>query len=97
MGREQPSLRDAGQSRAVHARAAVRPVPAVRADAAFSFPLRDGAVAGLFMGELIEHIYGTGRLLAECHRVLRAGGCLVLTTPNLAALAGSLMAGAIKR
>jgi SAM-dependent methyltransferase len=65
---------------------AVRPLPAVRADAAFSFPLRDAAVAGLFMGELIEHIYDTDRLLAECHRVLRPGGCLVLTTPNLAGL-----------
>jgi SAM-dependent methyltransferase len=65
---------------------AISPLPAVVADASGHLPLRDGALAGLFMGELIEHLYDTGLLLTECRRVLRPGGCLVLSTPNLAGL-----------
>lgn len=65
---------------------ASRPSPAVVLDASLPLPLRDGCLAGLFMGELIEHLFDTGALLTECHRVLRPGGCLVLTTPNLAGL-----------
>ncbi len=62
------------------------PSSAVVLDASRSLPLRTGSLAGLFMGELIEHLFDTGALLTECHRVLRPGGCLVLTTPNLAGL-----------
>lgn len=65
---------------------ALRPLPAVLADASSGLPLRDGSIAGLFMGELIEHLYDTSQLLTECHRVLMPGGCLVVTTPNLAGL-----------
>jgi SAM-dependent methyltransferase len=48
--------------------------------------LRDGSVAAVVMGELIEHVYNPRALVGECHRVLRPGGALVVTTPNLAAL-----------
>lgn len=48
--------------------------------------LRDGSVAAVVMGELIEHVYDPRALVGECRRVLRPGGVLVLTTPNLAAL-----------
>jgi SAM-dependent methyltransferase len=65
---------------------ALRPRPAVLADASGTLPLRDSSISGLFMGELIEHLYDTSQLLAECHRVLVPGGCLVVTTPNLAGL-----------
>jgi SAM-dependent methyltransferase len=60
--------------------------PAICLDAAAHLPIATGSVHGILMGELIEHIYGTRRLLAECHRVLRPAGTLVLTTPNLAGL-----------
>lgn len=65
---------------------AVRPTPAVVLDASRTLPLRDESLAGLFLGELIEHVFDTRGLLDECHRVLRPGGSLVLTTPNLAGL-----------
>lgn len=37
----------------------------------------------VFAGELIEHLYDDERFLRECHRALRPGGLLALTTPNL--------------
>lgn len=59
---------------------------AVCLDATRPLPFRDGALAAILMGELIEHVYDPLALLAECHRVLAPGGVLVLTTPNLAPL-----------
>ena len=40
----------------------------------------------VFAGEVLEHIFAVDGLLSEIHRVLKPGGCLVATTPNLAAL-----------
>jgi SAM-dependent methyltransferase len=62
------------------------PAPAAVFDASRPLPFQANSLAGIFMGELIEHIFDTRALLGECHRVLRPGGCLVLTTPNLAGL-----------
>ncbi|MDA0633316.1 class I SAM-dependent methyltransferase [Nonomuraea sp. MCN248] len=58
----------------------------VCSDAAATLPFRDATVCAVVLGELIEHIYDTRRLLEECHRILTPGGVVVLTTPNLAAL-----------
>jgi SAM-dependent methyltransferase len=60
--------------------------PAVCLDAGRPLPFRDEALAGVLMGDLIEHLYDPRRLLRECHRVLRPAGVLVVTTPNLASL-----------
>ncbi|MEU4446184.1 class I SAM-dependent methyltransferase [Actinosynnema sp. NPDC050801] len=66
-------------------RAALRAgVPAVALDLGEPLPFRSGALDGILAGEVIEHVYDPASLLAECHRVLRPGGVLVLTTPNLA-------------
>ncbi|MEN3309243.1 MAG: hypothetical protein V7603_5445 [Micromonosporaceae bacterium] len=60
--------------------------PAVCLDAARPLPFRDESLAGVVMGDLIEHLYDPRRLLRECHRILRPAGVLVVTTPNLASL-----------
>jgi SAM-dependent methyltransferase len=56
----------------------------IQFDATGSFPVREGALAGIFMGELLEHVWDPTGLLSECWRALALGGVLVLTTPNLA-------------
>lgn len=47
-----------------------------------NLPLPEGSVDLIFAGEAIEHIRFPRRFLRECHRILREGGQLVLTTPN---------------
>jgi SAM-dependent methyltransferase len=49
-------------------------------------PLPDGSVDLIFAGEAIEHMRLPQRFLSECHRILRPGGQLILTTPNRDAL-----------
>lgn len=39
----------------------------------------------IYMAEVIEHIYNTDHALKEIFRVLKTGGHLILTTPNLSA------------
>jgi SAM-dependent methyltransferase len=48
-------------------------------------PLVDGAVDVVIMSELIEHLVDPDGAVAEVRRVLRPGGSLLLSTPNLAA------------
>ena len=45
----------------------------------------------VFAGEVLEHIFAVEGLLTEIHRVLKPGGHLVATTPNLAALGRRLL------
>lgn len=37
----------------------------------------------IFAGEIIEHIFDDGRFARECRKVLKPGGILIITTPNL--------------
>jgi SAM-dependent methyltransferase len=48
-------------------------------------PIATGTVDVVIMSELIEHLVDTDAALAEAWRVLRPGGALLLSTPNLAA------------
>lgn len=58
----------------------------IQLDVTRPLPLADRSVAGVVAAELIEHLYRPGHLLDEIARVLRPGGVLVLSTPNLAPL-----------
>jgi SAM-dependent methyltransferase len=48
-------------------------------------PVADGAAGVVIMSELIEHLVDPDKAVAEVRRVLRPGGSLLLSTPNLAA------------
>jgi SAM-dependent methyltransferase len=48
-----------------------------------SIPLASESFDVVFCGEVIEHIYNPDYAIEECARVLKPGGILVLTTPNL--------------
>jgi dolichol-phosphate mannosyltransferase len=45
-------------------------------------PFADGSFDGLIHSQVIEHVADDPAILAECHRVLRPGGVLVLGTPD---------------
>jgi glycosyltransferase involved in cell wall biosynthesis/SAM-dependent methyltransferase len=53
------------------------------------FPYDDEHFSTVICGELIEHLFADPmHLMAEVNRILKPGGHLVLTTPNVAALRG---------
>jgi glycosyltransferase involved in cell wall biosynthesis/SAM-dependent methyltransferase len=53
------------------------------------FPYEDEYFSTVICGELIEHLFEDPmHLMAEVNRILKPGGHLVLTTPNVAALRG---------
>jgi len=51
-----------------------------------NFPLEDESVDLVLSGESIEHTRFPQRFLSECHRVLKPGGQIIITTPNRDAL-----------
>jgi len=55
----------------------------VRCDVEGGLPFGAGCFDLILLSELVEHVGALDPLLAECRRLLRAGGALVLTTPNL--------------
>lgn len=80
---------------AVH-RAAARLPYVVRGEVTGDgLPFADGVADAVVFGEVVEHLVDPDAALAELHRVLRPGGHLLLSTPNLAAWynRGLLLAG----
>ncbi len=51
-----------------------------------SLPFEMGVFDAVYAGEIIEHLLDTAAFLREVRRVLRPGGSVVLTTPNLCSL-----------
>lgn len=48
-----------------------------------TLPLKDNSIDGAVCLETIEHIYDTDNVLSEINRVLKWGGELVISTPNV--------------
>lgn len=68
------------------ARAADRGLPVVQGGTdGGGLPLADSCADVVIMSELIEHLVDTDTAVDEARRVLRPGGLLLLSTPNLAA------------
>jgi SAM-dependent methyltransferase len=63
------------------ARAACRGL--AQTDVRGGLPFRDASFGLVVASEVIEHLGDGGPFLRECRRVLRPGGILLLTTPNL--------------
>lgn len=53
------------------------------AGSVFEIPVKDTSVDGVILGELIEHFYEIYPLLQEVTRVLKPGGKVYITTPNV--------------
>ncbi|MEI7652774.1 MAG: class I SAM-dependent methyltransferase [bacterium] len=53
-------------------------------------PFEDGTFNCVIAGEIIEHLYDVNSFIKEIHRVLKPGGQLIITTPNLASLGSRL-------
>lgn len=64
-----------------HAAAQYPRVRFVRANLA-ALPLRSASVDAVATLQVIEHVWDHPQFLAECRRVLRPGGTLLVTTPN---------------
>lgn len=77
-------------------RRAARHLPVVRGELTDGgLPFADGSADACVFGEVVEHLVDPDAALDEIRRVLRPGGHLLLSTPNLAAWynRGLLLAG----
>ncbi len=68
----------------------VRPLPCVRMDLNREFPIESERFDFISCVEGVEHLKDQFEFVRECHRVLKPGGMLVLSTPNILNLASRL-------
>lgn len=71
------------------------PRGAIRWDLRNPLPVESGTVSHIFCEHFIEHVTfpEATELLAECHRVLRPGGILRISTPDLQMVINQYLAG----
>lgn len=72
---------DYDQATIAHAAAAYRDSFFVRGNVA-ALPVAAATIDTVVCLQVIEHLWDDGRFLADCRRVLRPGGRLLLSTPN---------------
>lgn len=46
------------------------------------YPFEDGEFDGIICSEFLEHVFSPEDILAECHRILKPNGKLIITVPN---------------
>ncbi len=68
----------------------VRSIPCIAIDLNRTFPVENEQYDFVSCIEGIEHLQDQFQFVRECHRVLRPGGHLVLSTPNILNLASRL-------
>ena len=83
-------LLDGSESNVAHARSLG--FEATQADLNEPLPFDDGLFEGAAMLDVIEHIIRAEQLVHEIRRILKPGGFLVLSTPNVSSLGGRLAA-----
>jgi SAM-dependent methyltransferase len=67
------------------AQARERGIAVLRAGLDASLPIRSETIDVVVMSEVIEHLVDTDAAVEEARRVLKPGGSLLISTPNLAA------------
>ena len=72
---------DYDESAVAHVRARYPRVDMLHGNLA-ELPLPDAAVDVVVNFQVIEHLWDQGQFVAECFRVLRPGGALLISTPN---------------
>ena len=72
---------DYDEAAVTHVRARYPRVEAVKGNLA-QLPLPDGSVDVVVNFQVIEHLWDQSQFVAECLRVLRPGGLLLMSTPN---------------
>ena len=60
--------------------------PDVCTDINKGLPLKADSIDIIIAGEIIEHIYNSIKFIKECNRILKKGGFLILSTPNICSL-----------
>jgi len=48
----------------------------------FPYPFKNESITNIVAGEVIEHLHNPYEFLKECHRLLKKGGRMIITTPS---------------
>lgn len=78
---------DVAQEPLRRARARVHGLDARLIDPQGAWPFEDASFDVVWAGEVVEHVADTAAWLSELRRVLRSGGALLLSTPNVGPVA----------
>lgn len=60
-----------------------RGISVILADVEKSLPINSNSIDLVFFGDVVEHIYSPDTALQEIHRVLKPGGKLIVSCPNM--------------